>query len=39
MVGSAIVRELQPQGYTNIIPLSHKELVPILPVDVPVAYA
>ena len=26
MVGSAIVRELQRQGYTNIITRSHKEL-------------
>ena len=26
MVGSAIVRELQRQGYTNIITLTHKEL-------------
>ena len=26
MVGSAIVRELQRQGYTNIITRTHKEL-------------
>ncbi|MCQ2251626.1 MAG: NAD-dependent epimerase/dehydratase family protein, partial [Bacteroidales bacterium] len=26
MVGSAIVRELQKQGYTNIITRTHKEL-------------
>ena len=26
MVGSAIVRELEKQGYTNIITRSHKEL-------------
>ena len=26
MVGSAIVRELERQGYTNIIPRAHKEL-------------
>lgn len=26
MVGSAIVRELQRQGYTNIVTRSHKEL-------------
>ena len=28
MVGSAIVRELQRQGYTNIITRTHKELEP-----------
>ena len=26
MVGSAIVRELQRQGYTNIVTRTHKEL-------------
>ena len=31
MVGSAIVRELQRQGYTNIITRTHKELGPLPP--------
>ena len=29
MVGSAIVRELERQGYTNIITRTHKELDPV----------